>query len=80
MWFIGAYIKVADPAGKVAAAEAAGAAAPSMSGGGIAAVFFFYLWTVFYSPTWNPIPWVLNSEMFDEKSRYVIKPPLYLCV
>jgi len=71
MWFIGAYIKVANPAGKVAAAEAAGAAAPSMSSGGIAAVFFFYLWTVFYSPTWNPIPWVLNSEMFDEKSRYV---------
>ncbi|KAJ4024725.1 hypothetical protein NW752_003272 [Fusarium irregulare] len=69
MWFIGAYIKVANPAGKVAAAEAAGAAAPSMSSGGIAAVFFFYLWTVFYSPTWNPIPWVLNSEMFDEKSR-----------
>ncbi|KAH7261610.1 general substrate transporter [Fusarium tricinctum] len=69
MWFIGAYIKVANPAAKIAAAEAAGAAAPSMSSGGIAAVFFFYLWTVFYSPTWNPIPWVLNSEMFDEKSR-----------
>jgi sugar porter (SP) family MFS transporter len=78
MWFIGAYIKVADPAAKIAAAEAVGDAAPSMSSGGIAAVFFFYLWTVFYSPTWNPIPWVLNSEMFDEKSRYVTKPHLWL--
>lgn len=71
MWFIGAYIKIADPAAKVAAAAAAGTEAPSMTSGGIAAVFFFYLWTTFYSPTWNPIPWVLNSEMFDENSRYV---------
>ncbi|KAK0386749.1 hypothetical protein NLU13_6585 [Sarocladium strictum] len=70
MWFIGAYIKIANPAAKIAAATAAGnTAAPKMSSGGIAAVFFFYLWTAFYSPTWNPIPWVLNSEMFDENSR-----------
>lgn len=70
MWFIGAYIKIADPAGK-AAALAEGEPTPPMSSGGIAAVFFFYLWTAFYSPTWNPIPWVLNSEMFDENSRSI---------
>jgi sugar porter (SP) family MFS transporter len=61
MWFIGAYIKIAN--------SAANTTNTQMSPGGTAAVFFFYLWTAFYSPTWNPIPWVLNSEMFDEKSR-----------
>lgn len=37
--------------------------------GGIAAVFFFYLWTAFYSPSWNGTPWVINSEMFDANTR-----------
>ncbi|KAH7028800.1 general substrate transporter [Microdochium trichocladiopsis] len=64
MWFIGAYIKVANPA---AVANTGG----PMTSGGIAAVFFFYLWTAFYSPTWNPLPWVYNSEMFDENSRSI---------
>lgn len=36
---------------------------------GTAAVVFFYLWTMFYSPTWNGTPWVLNSEMFDMQTR-----------
>lgn len=66
MWFIGAYIKIADPSSKVAA----DGSSPKMSSGGIAAVFFFYLWTIFYSPTWNPIPWCINSEIFDESTRY----------
>jgi hypothetical protein len=39
------------------------------SSGGIAAIFFFYLWTVFYTPSWNGTPWVLNSEMFDQNVR-----------
>ncbi|CRG90372.1 putative quinate permease [Talaromyces islandicus] len=60
MWIIGAYIKVAQPTKN-----------PSdhLSGGGIAAIFFFYLWTTFYTPTWNGTPWVLNSEMFDQNMR-----------
>ncbi|KAI5207147.1 quinate permease [Aureobasidium subglaciale] len=37
--------------------------------GGIAAVFFFYVWTAFYSPSWNGTPWVINSEMFDSSTR-----------
>lgn len=41
MWFIGAYIKIADVANKPAGS--------ALDGGGIAAIFFFYLWTVFYS-------------------------------
>jgi sugar porter (SP) family MFS transporter len=60
MWIIGAYIKVAEPTKN-----------PSdhLTGGGIAAIFFFYLWTAFYTPSWNGTPWVLNSEMFDQNMR-----------
>ena len=63
MWFIGAYIKISNVAGKEPDANA------SLSGGGIAAMFFFYLWTAFYTPSWNGTPWVLNSEMFDQNTR-----------
>ena len=60
MWIIGAYILRAgvDPESD----------AP-LSSGGIAAVFFFYLWTVFYTPSWNGTPWVINSEIFDNNTR-----------
>ncbi|KAK3320159.1 general substrate transporter [Cercophora scortea] len=61
MWFIGAYIKIAGPA--------SGQASGKMTPGGIAAVFFFYLWTAFYTPSWNGTPWVINSEMFDPNTR-----------
>ncbi|TPX07025.1 uncharacterized protein E0L32_011013 [Thyridium curvatum] len=62
MWFIGAYIKIA---GTQAASSG------TLSSGGIAAIFFFYLWTVFYTPSWNGTPWVLNSEMFDQNTRSI---------
>ena len=52
LWFVGAYIKIADPESRQQ---------QQMDSGGIAAMFFFYLWTVFYTPTWNGTPWVLNS-------------------
>ncbi|ROW04717.1 hypothetical protein VMCG_04857 [Cytospora schulzeri] len=62
MWIIGAYIKVANPAGH-----------PNKSGdlspGGTAAIVFFYLWTACYTPSWNGTPWVINSEMFDQNTR-----------
>jgi sugar porter (SP) family MFS transporter len=60
MWIIGGYILHAgvDP----------NSTAP-LSSGGIAAVFFFYLWTVFYTPSWNGTPWVINSEIFDNNTR-----------
>ncbi|KAJ5767140.1 uncharacterized protein N7511_004756 [Penicillium nucicola] len=60
LWIVGAYIKIAKPEEN---------ASDTLSGGGIAAMFFFYLWTVFYTPTWNGTPWVLNSEMFDPNMR-----------
>lgn len=61
MWFIGAYIKISDPASNQNNT--------TLSGGGIAAIFFFYLWTAFYTPSWNGTPWVINSEMFDQNTR-----------
>lgn len=62
MWFIGAYIKLANSEEK---SESGG----KLDSGGIAAIFFFYLWTVFYTPSWNGTPWVINSEMFDQNTR-----------
>lgn len=62
MWFIGAYIKVANPS---SSSQGGG----SMTPGGIAAIFFFYLWTAFYTPSWNGTPWVVNSEMFNQNTR-----------
>ncbi|EJD42305.1 general substrate transporter [Auricularia subglabra TFB-10046 SS5] len=63
MWFIGAYIKLANVASRIASSD------EKLDSGGIAAIFFFYLWTVFYTPSWNGIPWILNSEMFDARTR-----------
>ena len=60
MWYIGGYIAVANPAAHKST---------TLSGGGISAMFFFYLWTVFYTPSWNGTPWVYNSEMFDQNVR-----------
>ncbi|OAR00977.1 hypothetical protein LLEC1_02063 [Akanthomyces lecanii] len=64
MWFIGGYIKVSG-----ASATAAAAGGGGLSSGGIAAIFFFYLWTAFYTPSWNGTPWVLCSEIFDQNTR-----------
>ncbi|TVY67389.1 Quinate permease [Lachnellula suecica] len=60
LWYVGAYIAIAKPADNPTT---------NLDGAGISAIFFFYLWTAFYSPTWNPTPWVLNSEMFDQNVR-----------
>jgi len=61
MWIIGAYIYKADVSTHTTNTK--------LSSGGIAAIFFFYLWTAFYTPSWNGTPWVLNSEMFDQNTR-----------
>jgi hypothetical protein len=55
MWIIGAYIKIAQPAKNPTS---------QLGSGGIAAVFFFYLWTAFYTPSWNGTPWVMNSVRY----------------
>lgn len=63
MWVIGAYINVANPAGRP------NTAGGGLSPGGTAAVAFFYLWTACYTPSWNGTPWVVNSEMFSQDTR-----------
>lgn len=60
MWYVGAYIKIAQPAKHPTT---------HLPPSGVSAVFFFYLWTAFYTPTWNPTPWVINSEIFDQNVR-----------
>ncbi|KAK8194240.1 hypothetical protein M8818_007428 [Zalaria obscura] len=59
MYIIGAYI-YKNPTSEKSA---------HLSSGGIAAIFFFYLWTAFYTPSWNGTPWVVNAEMFDNNTR-----------
>ncbi|RYP34494.1 hypothetical protein DL767_004270 [Monosporascus sp. MG133] len=61
MWFIGAYVKISDPESNQNNER--------LSSAGIATVFFFYLWTAFYTPSWNGTPWVINSEMFNQNTR-----------
>jgi hypothetical protein len=62
MWYIAAYIKVAEPTKNVNKSG-------QLSSGGISAIFFFYLWTAFYTPSWNGTPWVINSEMYSQQTR-----------
>lgn len=63
MWIIGGYLASI----KVESTDSDESV--PLSSGGYAAVFFFYLWTAFYTPSWNGTPWVLNSEMFDQSVR-----------
>lgn len=53
LWIVGGYIKIAKPENNPVGTE--------LDSGGIAAIFFFYLWTAFYTPSWNGTPWVINS-------------------
>jgi sugar porter (SP) family MFS transporter len=62
LYYVGAYIKIADPAHHPSPSG-------KLSSGGISAMAFFYLWTIFYTPSWNGTPWVYNSEMFPQHVR-----------
>ncbi|PBP15566.1 quinate permease [Diplocarpon rosae] len=62
LYYVGAYIKIADP-------EHHPTSDGSLTSGGISAMAFFYLWTIFYTPSWNGTPWVYNSEMFPQNVR-----------
>jgi len=62
LFYVGAYIKIGDP-------SAHPSPSGTLSSGGISAMAFFYLWTIFYTPSWNGTPWVYNSEMFPQNVR-----------
>nr|POF03908.1 quinate permease [Quercus suber] len=57
------------PGGYINGTDVTANTTSSLGPGGIAAIFFFYLWTAFYTPSWNGTPWVLNSEIFDARTR-----------
>ncbi|KAJ7609040.1 general substrate transporter [Roridomyces roridus] len=60
MYYIGAYIAIAKPTLHPSA---------TIGPGGRSAIAFFYIWTIFYSPTWNGTPWVVGAEMFPQHVR-----------
>jgi len=62
MYYIGAYIKIGQPQLHPTT---------TLSSGGISAMAFFYLWTIFYSMSWNGTPWIVNAEMFPGHTRGV---------
>ncbi|KAJ7709006.1 MFS quinate transporter QutD [Mycena rosella] len=60
MYYIGAYIAIAKPAQNPTT---------TLGPGGQSAIAFFYIWTIFYSPSWNGTPWVVGAEMFPQHVR-----------
>ncbi|KAF9038992.1 quinate permease [Hymenopellis radicata] len=63
MFYIGAYIAIADPT--YSTSNTSG----NIDAGGRSAVAAFYVWTIFYSPTWNGTPWVVGAEIFPQHVR-----------
>ncbi|GAA6027971.1 hypothetical protein JCM8097_001807 [Rhodosporidiobolus ruineniae] len=61
MFYVGAYIKIANPSATQA----------NITAGGKSAVAFLYIWAVFYGPTWNGTPWVYASEIFPTHIRSI---------
>lgn len=60
MFYIGTYIAIADPTSN---------ASGTIDSGGRSAIAFFYIWTIFYSPSWNGTPWVIGAEIFPQHVR-----------
>ncbi|KAI3614247.1 quinate permease [Moniliophthora roreri] len=58
MYYIAAYIAIAKPQDN-----------PTTTIDASGKIAFFYIWTIFYSPSWNGTPWVLTAEMFPQHVR-----------
>lgn len=63
MWYVGAYVKIADPASRIASGN------NQMDSGGRASLALLYLWTCGYGLSLSGTPWVWNSEVFDANIR-----------
>lgn len=59
MWFIGAYIKIANPAAHTV----------GLSAGGYAAVTFIYIFAVGFCFSYAGVPWIYCSEIFPLRIR-----------
>jgi sugar porter (SP) family MFS transporter len=55
MWFIGSYIKIAQPEAQKH---------PQLSAGGYAAITFIYIYAVGWSLSYAGVPWIYCSEIF----------------
>ncbi|KAK0203708.1 hypothetical protein DFS33DRAFT_1431423 [Desarmillaria ectypa] len=60
MYYIGTYIAIVKPAYHPTS---------PLTAGGKSAITVFYIWTVFYSPSWNGMPWVVGAEFFPQYVR-----------
>ncbi|PVI03025.1 general substrate transporter [Periconia macrospinosa] len=58
MWFIGAYIKIANPG-----------ASPKLTAGGYAAVTFIYIFAVGFCFSYAGVPWIYCAEIFPIRIR-----------
>lgn len=63
MWYLGAYIKIADPEGRLARGST------GLTASGVAARATLYIWTIFYGCSWNGTPWVVCAEIFPQSVR-----------
>ncbi|KAK7202823.1 general substrate transporter [Myxozyma melibiosi] len=70
MYFLGAYVKISHPSANLSSATAG---VGNLSPGGRAAMAFFYIWTAFYSASWNWTPWIINAEIFDNNIRTFVQ-------
>ncbi|KAL5116110.1 hypothetical protein ACEQ8H_006006 [Pleosporales sp. CAS-2024a] len=60
MWFIGAYVKMANPIASKST---------HLSGGGYAAVTFIYIYAVGFCFSYAGVPWIYASEIFPLRIR-----------
>ncbi len=60
LWFIGAYVKIANPS-----------ASGSVSGGGYAAIVMIYVYAVAWCFSFGGVPWIIASEIFPLRIRSV---------
>ncbi|CAI7580203.1 hypothetical protein N7533_009886 [Penicillium manginii] len=66
LWYIGAYVKVGNPA---AAIKAGDALSDSTTRGGQAATAMIMIYAVFWSFGLNGIPWIVSAEIFPGALR-----------
>lgn len=60
LFYLGAYIKIADPENTLHGGSNAGSRS---------ALAFFYIWTISFAFSWSGFPWVYMSEVFDQKVK-----------
>lgn len=70
MFYLAIYSLVAKPT-LHPSPEGSGVSGLSPSGQG--AMAFFYIWTIFYSASWNWTPWIINTEIFDNNIRSFVQ-------